>query len=190
MTLSGKNDISPSAEEMPGTVDLHSRERVFLRRIQELEQELMLRRQVQEELERRVTARVAEVSEQRDFAEMVMDTLAQGLTVTDAAGRFTYVNPAFAGMLGYAPDQLLGRTPFDFTVADDHAHLDRAGEARQQGQVSTYETRLVHADGTLVYALISGAPRLVDGEFRGYIATITDLTARRAMERALQLSVE
>ena len=37
---------------------------------------------------------------ERDFARQVMDAMNEGLCVTDQDGRFTYVNLAFAAMVG------------------------------------------------------------------------------------------
>jgi len=44
-----------------------------------------------------------ELQAQRDFAQQVMNTMGQGLAVTDAEGRFEFVNPAFAQLLGSSP---------------------------------------------------------------------------------------
>ncbi|HEX8918394.1 MAG TPA: PAS domain S-box protein, partial [Chloroflexota bacterium] len=61
-----------------------------------------------------------ELQHQRDFALQVMGTMGQGLAITDSEGKFDYVNPAYAQMLGVDAESLIGRSPYDFTVADDH----------------------------------------------------------------------
>lgn len=126
------------------------------------------------------------LEDQRRFATSVMDTMGQGLTVSDVNGRFIYVNAAYARLLGRAPEDVIGHTPLDFTVEVDHAKLTAAREARQRGEKSSYETTLRHADGSLVYVLITGVPRYEGGKPTGSIATITDLTERRKQEESLQ----
>ncbi len=127
-----------------------------------------------------------ELQQQRDFALQVMETMGQGLTVTNREGQFEYVNPAYARMLGYEPKELIHRSPRSLTVDDDRAILLEAYQQRLQGQATTYETRLYHADGHDVYALITGAPRWKDGEVIGSIAVITDMTERNQIEEALK----
>ncbi len=126
-----------------------------------------------------------ELQNQRDFALYVMNTMGQGLTVTGADGKFAYVNPAFARILGYPPEALIGQEPEDFTVAEDLKRLEQAHVHRQTGQTTSYETRLHRADGETVYALITGTPHRRGGEIIGSVAVVTDLTERYRMEQAL-----
>jgi PAS domain S-box-containing protein len=123
------------------------------------------------------------------LAPFIMDAIGQGLTVVDAEGRFSYVNPAYAALVGFTPEELIGESPERVTVAADHAELDRAWEERRQGKTTTYETRLQHRDGHRVNALITSVPLMERGEVRGSIAVITDLTERRRMEEALRTRV-
>jgi PAS domain S-box-containing protein len=130
----------------------------------------------------------AESQAQRYFAQQVMETMGQGLTVTGADGRFEYVNPAYARLVGYPPAALLGKSPADVTLPEDHAALAQAWTERRAGAATTYETRLLHADGHIVHALITGAPRRVDGEIIGAIAVVSNLTGRKQIEAARQES--
>ncbi|MBN8579423.1 MAG: PAS domain S-box protein, partial [Anaerolineae bacterium] len=70
----------------------------------------------------------SELVRQNDFAQMLTQQMGQGLTVTNKDGQFTFVNPSYAQMLGYTPDELLGKTPFDVTFQEDHATLHQAQE--------------------------------------------------------------
>jgi PAS domain S-box-containing protein len=138
-----------------------------------------------------------ELARQRDFALQVMSNMAQGLTVTGPAGQFEYVNPAFARMLDRTPEELIGKSPRDFTLPEDVAPGSTAAleDAWNRGSAnaSTYETRLRRADGSILYALITSAPRLRgrgihDGPISGSITVVTDLTERKHMEEALALA--
>ncbi|GMA15470.1 sensor domain-containing diguanylate cyclase (plasmid) [Deinococcus metallilatus] len=135
-------------------------------------------------LERRHRRILADLARERDFGRQVMGTVAQGLTVTDAAGRFVYVNPAYARLLGTAPEALLGRTPRDVTFEEDHPVLV-APLAHAEGQTRAYEARLKRADGTLVPVLVTDAPRAAEGGAPGTITAITDLTERKQAEQTV-----
>ncbi|WP_022803060.1 sensor domain-containing diguanylate cyclase [Deinococcus ficus] len=137
-------------------------------------------------LERQVRRVQTDLVRERDFAQQVMTTVAQGLSVTDAEGRFEYVNPAYARLVGVTPQSLIGRTPFDITFEEDHAILTAAKAQRDTGLTSTYETRLKRTDGEAVHVLVSGAPRTARGRRTGTIASITDLTERKQNERTLR----
>lgn len=127
---------------------------------------------------------------ERDFSAQVLNTIGQGLTVVDGAGRFEYVNPAYARMIGYSPESLLGRTPAEFTVPEDWPALEQAGVDRRAGQTTSYETRLRHREGHAVPVLITGVPRQQDDAYSGSISVITDISERKQAELALRESEE
>jgi len=125
---------------------------------------------------------------ERDFAAQVMNTMGQGLTVTDDNGLFEYVNPAYARMVGRTPEELQGRTPEEFTFPDDLPVLEREHARRRSGESSTYETRLLHAGGHPVPVMITAVPRWRGKQIVGAIAVITDISERKQTEQALRES--
>jgi diguanylate cyclase (GGDEF)-like protein/PAS domain S-box-containing protein len=68
-----------------------------------------------EELERRVRARTAELR----LAERVILNTIEGVIVTDAGGRIVSVNPAFSDITGYAAEEVIGRNP---NLLSSHRH--------------------------------------------------------------------
>lgn len=124
---------------------------------------------------------------QRNFGQQIMVTMGQGVTVATVEGVFEYVNPAYARMLGYQQDELVGKTILEFTFPEDHAELVKAQMRRLEGKTSSYETRLRKTDGTPLYVLITGVPNYDhQGNIIGSIATITDLTERREAEAQIE----
>jgi PAS domain S-box-containing protein len=123
---------------------------------------------------------------QRDFAMQVMNTMGQGLTVTDADGCFEFVNPAYAQMLGYTPEALIGKAIFDVTLAEDLGTLAQSRARRLNGETNTYELRLRQLDGNPMHALITGVPRWRGNQVAGTIAVISNITERKRTEAALR----
>lgn len=131
-----------------------------------------------------------ELQTQRDFLEQVINNMGQGLTVTDAESHFELVNPAYARLFGYQPQDLIGKSPSELTAPISQAGLAAAHAARRRGETTTYESSLIRADGTLAPILITGAPRWKDGQVVGAIAVITDLSDLKQAEEALRQSEE
>lgn len=126
-----------------------------------------------------------QLQRQRDFAQTLTTQMGQGLTVTDENGVFEFVNPAYAGMLGYEYAELIGKTPLDVTFPEDHKALLNAQLMRAKGDVTTYEARLRGRNDVEVFALITGVPRLKGNKYVGSITVVTDLSERRRMEQKL-----
>ncbi|MEI7556341.1 PAS domain S-box protein [Candidatus Chlorohelix sp.] len=126
--------------------------------------------------------------EQRDFAQLVMDNMGQGLAVSWKGSDLSYINPALVKLMGYSAEEMKGKSPLGYTSPD---YLQEVQEVRQQwfnGKAATVECKLLTKGGSNTYVSISGNPFYNKGELAGVIAVITDLTGRRKAEEALRNS--
>jgi PAS domain S-box-containing protein len=135
----------------------------------------------QQEIKERLRAEM-ELQRERDFAVQVMNTLGQGVAVSGLDGIYEYINPAYASMLGYVPEEMIGKLSDNFVHPDDLERLNEETARRYLGEATTYEIRLLHKDGHIVHALITGVPRYANGKIIGAIAAVTDLTERKLAE--------
>lgn len=131
----------------------------------------------QQEIKERQRAEM-EAQRERDFALQIMNTLGQGVAVLLLDGVYEYVNPAYAQMLGYDPEDMIGELSEYFVLPDEIEKYRNQRQQLQTGKTTTYESRLKHKDGHIVHVLITGVPRYANGRIIGSIAAITDLTDR------------
>ncbi len=107
----------------------------------------------------------------------------------DRNGRYTYYTPAFAGLLGYEPDEIMGKTPFDLMPP---AEAERVGAifgpiAAAHRPFSMLENTVAAKDGTEIVMETSGVPIFDDsGKFCGYRGIERDITQRKAVEEKLK----
>lgn len=133
-------------------------------------------------LELRVAERTAELQAEREFVLQVMNSVDSGITVVDRSQRFIFVNRAFAKMLGYSPEELVGKKPTDLTVPNHRNFLESQWKTRLEGKTTSYEHLLLHKDGSPVPVLVTATPRYQGDEISGSIALITDLRQRKRLE--------
>ena len=117
----------------------------------------------------------------------IVETSNDGIWMLDQRLVTTYVNRRMHEMLGYGPDDMIGRTLFDFTVADDQAPVELILQPR--GSVAErHELRLRKHNGEVLWALVSAAPlRDAQGFYLGALAMVMDITERKkANDRRLQ----
>ncbi|MCS7247852.1 MAG: PAS domain S-box protein [Anaerolineales bacterium] len=133
-------------------------------------------------LELRIAERTMELQAEREFVLQVMNSIDLGITVVGRDRRFVFVNRAFAEMLGYAPEELVGKSPHEITVPSHIVVLETQWRNRLQGKRTSYENLLIHKDGTPVPVLITATPRQQGEEFVGSIAVVTDLRQRQLQE--------
>lgn len=128
---------------------------------------------------------INQLQQANEFSNQLVNTMGQGLIViTD--GQFEFVNPAFAQLLGYSPEEIIGRSSDDLVLPEDLAIVKEHRQYRINGRSTSYEIRLTHREGHLINVLVSGAPRYQNGSVTGLIAVITDLTERKQAEESIR----
>jgi PAS domain S-box-containing protein len=88
-----------------------------------------------------------EIEERRRIFETSQDLI----LVTDSKGNFIQVSPSSTAILGYRPDELVGRSALGFISPDDlESTRTEMRLARSGQQMRNFETRYVHKDGRVV----------------------------------------
>ncbi|MBK7449035.1 MAG: PAS domain S-box protein [Anaerolineales bacterium] len=126
------------------------------------------------------------LKEQRDFSSQIINLMGQGLTVLDEQGRFEFVNPGYAKLLGYEIEDLIGKKPKEVADPEEVEKINIQRKLRTAGKTTTYEARLVRADGSIATVLITGVPRGTEGNYKGAITVVTDLSERKRMEEEVR----
>ncbi|HID44665.1 MAG TPA: EAL domain-containing protein [Chromatiaceae bacterium] len=101
---------------------------------------------------------------------------------TDAQGVYTYVSPRSSELLGYAPGEIIGKTPFDFMPPDEADRILPAfTEIRQsQAPIESLENINLHRDGHQVVLETSGLPFFdAQGHLAGYRGIDRDISRRK-----------
>lgn len=129
---------------------------------------------------------------ERRYRELV-DTVMEGVGITDLTGRLVYVNRAAAEMIGLEdPEKLLSKSIFDLFPEREHDKLREKMKERSRGARSSYEIEVDLEDGTTKCVLVSASPRLdQNGNHIGSVATLLDITETKRLqlqsERAARL---
>ncbi|MBU2569198.1 MAG: PAS domain S-box protein [Gammaproteobacteria bacterium] len=109
----------------------------------------------------------------------------------DTNARYIYTSDGVFEMLGYAPDEVLGKTPFDFMPSEDADKLREwfAGIKTHRKSFRDIENMNRHKDGHLRCIMSHGTPILDDGgQLLGFRGLDQDITERKQAELALRQS--
>lgn len=123
----------------------------------------------------------------------VAETAFTGIITTDINENLTYVNQAFAQMLGQSQADLIGKSLNQVASPETFSRLQEQILLMKEGLLDRgqYETELIHKDGTTRTAWISISPlKASEEQYRGSMAVITDITERKQAITALRESEE
>ena len=138
--------------------------------------------------ERKRTEEELRKSEKRfsDIAENAMDWTWE----TDAKGRYTYSSQVIEKILGYTPEEVLGKYFFDFLHVDEREQTKkRINEIfSKKESFMNFINKKVHKDGRGLICETSGIPVIdKDGRMIGYRGSVKDVTERKLTEEELRI---
>ena len=145
---------------------------------EELQREIVERQKAEEELRRL-----------KEFNESIVQNMAEGIIVEDARGQITFVNPAAATMLGYSPEELVGKHWTAIVPAEQHPSVQEAYERHRHGAIDRYEVQVIRKDGTRIPVMVNSTPRIENGCYAGTLAVFTEITEYKQVEEELQQSL-
>ncbi len=128
---------------------------------------------------------------------LLLESTGEGIYGIDRRGRCTFINSAASRMLGYLPDELLGKDMHDLI---HHAFPDGTSYPRTRCHI--HETLeggtgckvddevYWRKDGTAFPVEYSSFPVLEQGEITGAVVVVLDITERKRAEQQLKLSHE
>lgn len=139
-----------------------------------------------EDVTRRKRAEEALRASERHFRSLI-ENAQDTITVLDGKGRITYESPSVERVLGYAPEELLGRNVFDYVHPYDRPMVLKQFERilAAPGLTDALELRFRHKDGT--WRVLSAVAKnlLEDGDVGGVVVNARDVTERRYAEEQL-----
>ncbi len=144
---------------------------------------ILLRHQV------RVKTEKLHESEQR-FRSLV-ESSSDWIWEIDKNGKYIYISPKIEDLLGYKPDEIIGKTPFDLMPPDEAERVSKLFDniIREQKPFDTIENVCLHKDGKRVILETSGLPIFdEDKNLIGYRGIDRNITELKEIQEKLMLA--
>ncbi len=121
-------------------------------------------------------------------AFVILDTIREGVMVTDSGNRIISVNPAFTAITGYLAEEAIGRDP-SFLGAGTHTPQFYAGLWDSLRRDGNWYGELVNRRKTgerFVESLSITPMRALDGATTHFVGVFSDITERKLAEASLR----
>lgn len=133
-----------------------------------------------------------ELSESERRFMQVAESAEEWIWEVDAKGLYTYSSPIVEKMLGYTPDEIVGKKHFYELFYAENMKETKQNALQVFASKKPFREFInqnVHKDGTLVWLATTGSPILnKNGDLLGYQGVDTNTTERRKVEEALKES--
>jgi PAS domain S-box-containing protein len=140
---------------------------------------------------RDITARRQAEEALRHREEYYRNLIENGLdiiSILGADGTILYESPSYERILGFSPEEMVGKSAFDFLHPDDVPEMIQVfmEGVKTPGLIRTGEFHLRHRDGSWFCFESIGKNLLDDPVVQGVVVNSRDITERKRYEQALE----
>ena len=123
---------------------------------------------------------------------LAVETLGEGVVITDADDVVVYANSRMVEISGYAREEMVGQKVAQLLVPDeDRSEYGQRMALRMQGVAEQYEVSFRRKDGRRFWAEVNGSPlRDAAGRIVGTVGAVMDITERKRIEEQLVAAVD
>ncbi|MEM2146973.1 MAG: PAS domain S-box protein, partial [Candidatus Jordarchaeaceae archaeon] len=120
---------------------------------------------------------------------LLIENLNEGIWLINKEGRTIFTNERIAEMLGYTPDEMMGKHLFSFMDEHSIEIAKNLLENRRKGIREDHDFEFIRKDGTKIYTHLCTSPIIDEkGNYAGALAAVIDITERKRMEEELAKS--
>lgn len=120
--------------------------------------------------------------------QRLLETASEGVWTADAGGRIEYVNRRGAQMLGYSPEEILGRSFLEFVVEDDALKMEQSLRMCDQGIFAgMLEFRMRRKDNAQIWVCANTGQK---NSHPGMLMMFSDITETKRAYQELKISHE
>src|SRR3989475_5301884 len=122
--------------------------------------------------------------EREDFYRSILESLGEGIVITDRESRILYVNSRIEGLTGYPRSELMGGISYELlTGKEEWPAMKRRLKERLAGKEESYEYEHVRKDGERHWVSVRALPyRNGRGEIVGTIGLLSCIKERKTLE--------
>jgi len=146
-----------------------------------------------ERLEEKVEERTRELKESEERFQDIALSSADWIWEGDKNGRYTFASGKVKQILGYVPEEIIGKTPFELMPKEEAERISEIFKkiSSEKKPIVDLENWNLTKEGEKICLLTNGVPILNEkGELLGYRGVDKDITERKKAEKALRESEE
>lgn len=140
---------------------------------------------------------VRDITQRKDYEEKLreseqryrtlVETMSYGLWVTNERGEITYWNKQMGDIMGYTPDEVMGRHVYSLLNQESREKIGDVLSRIPSGVSSTCEVELISKNGRRIPVLVNSAPLFDEqGNHKGSFAVVRDISEKKWQMREFE----
>ena len=132
--------------------------------------------------------KIAEVAlrESEERYRRIVETANEAIWTLDQDNKLNFVNKRAAKLLGYSPEEMLGKDYTYFIKEESQFEASQRLETLHDRIAQQYQLKIKHKLERDLWVIVSATPLLDKGKYIGSLAMMTDITANKQYQAALE----
>ena len=124
------------------------------------------------------------LQEREEFYRSILESLGEGVVITDRQSRILYVNSRIEWLTGYSRSELVGAVSYELLTPKEEWHaMRRRLKERLAGKEESYENEHIRKDGERHWVSVRALPyRNARGDIVGTIGLLSCIKERKTLE--------
>ena len=115
--------------------------------------------------------------------QIIFDNSEEGIWLLDESDKTLLVNKKLCSILGYSPEEMIGKGIFEFMDSNWHQEGVNQLERRKEGVSEHHEFVLVRKDNAKIWVKLASSPlKNSNGEYIGALALVSEVTKSKREE--------
>ena len=124
----------------------------------------------------------AMIASERKYRELV-ENINDAIYIVSHKGTVNYVSPVITQILGFLPEEIIGKNFLQFVHPDDHAYMLGEIPRTRQPFLPLFECRLIHKDTSERWVRVSNRSIYGKGHLREMRGVLHDITKEKEAEK-------
>lgn len=131
-----------------------------------------------------------QLNEAKDLYRLLAQNTVDLVCLHNLDATFQYVSPSITNLLGYNPEEMIGKSPIDFVFTDDLAQLEKTFDAIKENDFVSGEFRFKNYFGVYIWLEINAATVKKNGEIIGYQSSNRNINQRKENEVIIENALQ
>jgi len=116
----------------------------------------------------------------------ILENLNDAIGAVNEEGRITFISSSIKRILGYEPEEMIGRSFLEFVYpADQESVRKRVHQFMEDGSPNVHTNRILSKSGKIVWARFSDSPVKENREMGAFYTVLTDVTTTKKLQEEL-----
>lgn len=121
-----------------------------------------------------------------EYFHTLIENSTEVFTINDPQGKVTYISPAMTKVLGYSPEEIIGKVGFEYVHPDDQQKLMflMTDLVSSPGKTISGEIKAKHKNGSYIWAYYTLTNLVQNPYIQGIVGNFHDITKEKEVDQA------